>query len=37
MEMKCYRKVLRISYKEHVTNEDVCAKIRQAIGHTKTS
>ena len=32
MEMRCYRKVLRISYKDHVTNEEVCAKIKQAIG-----
>ena len=29
---KYYRKVLRISYKDHVTNEEVCAKIQQAIG-----
>ena len=26
MEMKCYRKILRISYKDHVTNEEVCGK-----------
>ena len=32
VEMRCYRKVLRISYKDHVTNEVVCAKIQQAIG-----
>ena len=32
MEMRCYRKMLRISYKDHVTNEDVRAKIHQAIG-----
>ena len=32
MKMRCYRKVLRISYKEHVTNEEVLAKIQQAIG-----
>ena len=31
METMCYRKILRISYKDHVTNEGVCAKIRQAI------
>ena len=37
MEMRCYRKMLRISYKDHVTNEEVCAKIQQAIGPTKTS
>ena len=32
MEMRCYRKILRISYKDHVTNEEVRAKIQQAIG-----
>ena len=32
MEMGCYRKILCISYKDHVTNEQVCAKIQQAIG-----
>ena len=32
MEIRCYRKILRISYKDHVTNEEVCAKIQQAIG-----
>ena len=32
MEMRCYRKILRISYKDHVTNEEVRAKIKQAIG-----
>ena len=32
MEMRCYRKMLRISYKDHVTNEEVHAKIQQAIG-----
>ena len=32
MEMRCYRKILRISYRDHVTNEEVCAKIQQAIG-----
>ena len=35
MEMRCYRKILRISYKDHVTNEQVCAKIKQAIGPHK--
>ena len=31
--MRCYCKILRISknYKDHVTNEEVCAKIQQAI------
>ena len=32
MEMRCYHKILRISYKDHVTNEEVRAKIQQAIG-----
>ena len=32
VEMRCYRKVLRISYKDHVTNEEVRAKIQQEIG-----
>ena len=32
IEMRCYRKILRISYKEYVTNEEVRAKIQQAIG-----
>ena len=30
--MRCYRKILRISYKDYVTNKEVCAKIQQAIG-----
>ena len=30
MEMRCYRKILHISY--HVTNEEVRARIQQAIG-----
>ena len=32
MEMRCYRKILRISYKDHVTDEEVRAMIQQAIG-----
>ena len=32
MEMSCYRTILRISYKGHVTNEEVRANIQQAIG-----
>ena len=31
MEMRCYRKILRVSYKDHITNEEVRAKIQQAI------
>ena len=30
--MKCYRKILHISFKDHVTNEEVHAKIQQATG-----
>ena len=30
--MRCYRKILRISYKDHVTNEEVRTTIQQAIG-----
>ena len=30
--MRCYCKILRISYKDHVTNEEVRAKIQQAVG-----
>ena len=32
MEMRCYRKILHISYKDHDTNEEVSAKIQQAVG-----
>ena len=32
MEMMYYRKIPRISYKDHVTNEEVRAKFQQAIG-----
>ena len=32
MEMRCYGKILHISYNDHVTNEEVRAKIQQAIG-----
>ena len=31
-EMRCYRRLLNISYKDHVTNEEVCRKIQAAIG-----
>ena len=31
MEMRCYRNILHISYKDHVTNEEVRAKIQQAL------
>ena len=32
MEIRCYRKILHISYKDHVTNKEVRAKTQQAIG-----
>ena len=31
-EMRCYRRLLTISYKDHVTNEEVRRKIQAAIG-----
>ena len=31
MEMRCYCKILCISYKDHVSNKEVRAKIQQAI------
>ena len=30
-EMRCYRKILCISYKDYVSTKEVCAKIQQAI------
>ena len=30
--LRCYRKILHISYKDHVTSKEVRAKIQQAIG-----
>ena len=30
--MRCYRSLLNISYKDNVTNEDVCRKIQAATG-----
>ena len=32
MKTRCYRTIQHISYKDHVTNEEVRAKIQQAIG-----
>ena len=32
MEVRCYRKILHFSYKDHATIEEVRAKIQQAIG-----
>ena len=31
MEMRCFCKILHISFKAHVTNKEVSAKIQQAI------
>ena len=31
-EMRCYRRLLNISYKDHLTNEEVRRKIQEAIG-----
>jgi hypothetical protein len=30
--MRCFRRLLGISYKDHITNEEVKNRIRQAIG-----
>ena len=35
MEMRCYRKILHISYEDQVTNEEISAKIQQAVGPHK--
>ena len=32
VELSCYSEILHISYKDHVTNEEVRAKIEQATG-----
>ena len=32
MEMRCYRKIRRISYKDYVTNEGIRVMIQQATG-----
>ena len=32
MEIRCYSKILHISYEDYVTNEEVRAKIQQATG-----
>ena len=41
MEMRCYRKILRSSYKDHATNEEVCAIVKrrklQWYGHVSRS
>ena len=35
MEMRCYHKILDISYRDHVTSKEVCSKIQQEIGPHK--
>ena len=32
MEIRCDRKIIRISHKDHYTDEKVCVKTQQAIG-----
>ncbi|XP_072041629.1 uncharacterized protein [Amphiura filiformis] len=32
LELRCFRKILNISYKDHVTNEEVRTRVKQAIG-----
>ena len=32
LQMRCYRRLLNISYKDHVTNEEVRNRIQNAIG-----
>ena len=29
--MRCYQRLLNISYKDHVTNEEVCRKTQAAV------
>ena len=31
--MRCFRKLLGMSYRDHITNDAVRDRIRQAIGH----
>ena len=35
MEMRCYRRILRILFTDHVTDEEVRAKTQRAIGPHK--
>ena len=32
LEMRCYRRLLNISYKDHEKNEEVCNRIQNATG-----
>ena len=36
-EMRCFRKLLGISYRDHITNDAVSGRIRQAIGSMMNS
>ena len=31
-EVRCYRRLLNISYEDHMKNEEVCRKLQAAIG-----
>ena len=35
VEMRCFRRLLGISYKDHITNEEVRSRIQKAIGPYK--
>ena len=37
MEMRCYHKILRISYKDHVTNEEVVPRSIRQLDHLLTT
>ena len=30
--MRSYRRILNISYKDHITNEEVCSQVRALVG-----
>ena len=32
LEMRCYRKILNVSYKDHVSNQTIRTMVKQAIG-----
>ena len=33
IEMRCFRNLLGVSYKDHISNEQIRTMIRQEIGH----
>ena len=35
-EMRCYHRLLNISYKDHIISEDICRKIQATIGNSQT-